>query len=111
MMNNETNMNENPISADFIGKYCIIRTNTAGVFAGTLGRMSGKQALVHNARRLWYWSGAASLSQLAAQGTKNPDECKFPLAIATILVTDVIEILQCTDAAQKSIMAVPEWSK
>ena len=99
-----------PITALLIGKYCIVRTYSAGVFAGTLERMDNKQAIVRNARRLWYWAGAASLSQLANDGTRTPEACKFPATVASVLLTEVIEVLPCTPVAQKSSGAVPEWS-
>jgi len=54
-----------PIGADLIGQHCIVRTNNAGVFAGVLSARDGREAVVTDARRLWYWSGAASLSKLA----------------------------------------------
>ena len=50
-------------------KYVIVRTYSAGVFAGNLKSRDGKEVTLTNARRLWYWSGAASLSQLAVAGT------------------------------------------
>lgn len=64
-----------------------------------------------NARRLWYWSGAASLSQLAMEGTKNPGECKFPCAVDRVLLTEAIEILDATPTARKSIEEVPVWKR
>ena len=94
----------------FIGRYCIVRTYSAGVFAGTLLNMDDKQVIVGQARRLWRWAGAASLSQLAVVGTSNPGECKFPVAVDEVLLTGVIEIIPCAPAARASIEAVPEWS-
>lgn len=92
-----------------IGRYCIIRTAQAGVFAGTVVMRSGTEARVDNARRLWSWSGAASLSQLSQEGVKNPDQCKFPIEVPWIILTGVIEVLPCTDAAIQSIAKVPVW--
>jgi hypothetical protein len=60
------------------GDYVIVRTYSAGVFAGTLRERNGKEVTLHNARRIWYWAGAASLSQLAQSGTSKPNQCKFP---------------------------------
>jgi hypothetical protein len=51
--------------------YCIIRTQSAGVFAGYISKREGQETTIRKARRLWYWSGAATLSQLATEGTKN----------------------------------------
>lgn len=92
-----------------IGKYCMVRTYSAGVFAGTLEERNGKEARLSNARRIWYWSGAASLSQLATTGTTNPSGCKFPTPVSEVLLTEVIEIIPITDAAKQSIEAVPVW--
>jgi hypothetical protein len=92
-----------------IGKYVIVRTYSAGVFYGLLQSREGKEAVIKNARRIWRWAGAASLSQLAQSGTTKPDECNFPEAVDEILVTEVIEILATTKAAQASIEAVPVW--
>lgn len=92
-----------------IGKYCIVRTYSAGVFAGILKSRDGKEAVVTDARRIWYWSGAASLSQLSQSGTSRPKECKFPEAVPEVLLTEVIEIIPCSDAGRASIEGVPVW--
>lgn len=91
--------------------YFIVRSYGAGVFAGYIESRNGKEVVMHQARRLWYWSGASSLSQLAMEGVKNPNQCKFPCAVATVLLTDVIEILTCTQAARNSIAGVPIWKQ
>lgn len=92
-----------------IGRYVIVRTVAAGVFAGTLRKLEGEQAELTVARRLWYWSGAASLSELAVKGTKKPQECKFPCAVSEILLRGVIEVIPTSEAARASIEEVPEW--
>lgn len=91
--------------------YCIVRTYSAGVFAGNIVSREGKEVKMANARRLWYWDGAASLSQLAMEGTKSPDNCKFPCEVKEVILTEAIEILPCTEKAQKSIKAVYIWQK
>lgn len=92
-------------------KYCIVRTYSAGVFAGYVKKREGKVVELHQARRLWYWKGAASLSQLAMEGVKNPDECKFPRAVDYVTLTEAIEIIPITTTAQDSIHEVPIWEK
>jgi hypothetical protein len=91
------------------GAYVIVRTCSAGVFAGTLVSRKGKEVVLKNARRLWYWSGAASLSQMAVDGTSKPDQCKFPVEVPSVTLTEAIEILPVTKEAQKSIASVPVW--
>jgi len=101
---------ENQVSVEGF-KFCIVRTYSAGVFAGYLKRRDGKEAEILNSRRIWYWEGAASLSQLAVEGTKKPDKCKFPCIVPETLLTEVIEIIPCSEKAYQSIMAVPVWEE
>lgn len=96
-----------------INKKCIIRTNRAGVFFGTLTDYdtTTRTAELHDTRRLWYWDGAASLSQLAVEGVKNPRNCKFTITVPEMQVMEVIEIIPCTDNAIKNIESVVVWKK
>lgn len=98
------------VEKEIAGDYVIARTYSAGVFAGTLKSRDGKEVVLQNARRLWYWDGAASLSQLAMEGTSKPDTCKFPCEVREVLLTEAIEVLAVTEKAKTSIRAVPEWS-
>lgn len=92
--------------------HCIIRTQNAGVFAGTLYThdQTTRHATLHNARRLWTWAGAASLSELSQKGTAKPRECKFPAPVPEILLAEVIEIIPTSQVAQQSINSVPVWT-
>lgn len=91
-------------------EYVIIRAGSAGVFAGYLKSKDGSEVTLVNARRIWYWAGAASLSQLANEGTNNPNECKFPAPNAKIIILGVIEIIPATELARKSIQGVKIWT-
>lgn len=91
--------------------YVIVRTYSAGVHAGELVSRNGKEVILKNARRIWYWAGAATLSQLAVTGTSKPDQCKFPVAVPEITLTEAIEIIPCTPKAQKSISEVDVWEQ
>jgi hypothetical protein len=90
-------------------RYVIIRAKQAGCFAGELVDRNGDTVTLNNSRRLWYWAGAASLSQLAVSGTSKPDSCKFPDTVPNHEILGVIEILDVTPTARKSIEAVPIW--
>lgn len=92
-------------------KYVIVRTYSAGVFAGELVSRNGQEVVLKNARRLWRWAGAASLSQLAQTGTSKPNECKFPCTVDRVELLQAIEILDVTPAARASIEGVPEWKE
>lgn len=87
----------------------MVRTYSAGVFAGTLAERKGKEARLTDARRIWYWRGAASLSELATKGPATPKECKFPAPVSEVILTEVIEIIPITDEARKRIAKVAEW--
>jgi len=89
--------------------YVIVRTYSAGVFAGYIESRDGKEGVILNARRLWQWEGAASLSQLAVDGTSDPSGCKFPCEVPKITVTEIIEILNVTQKAKESISNIPVW--
>ena len=89
--------------------YCIVRANLAGVFAGYVGERKGQEATVYNARCLWYWEGAASLSELAMHGVAKPQQCRFPCELPEVVLTEVIEVIPATEKARNSIRGVPEW--
>lgn len=89
--------------------YVIVRTYSAGVFAGELVSRKGREVVLHNARRLWQWHGAATLSQLAQSGTSKPSLCKFPEAVNRVILTEAIEILSVTEVAKHTIDEVPLW--
>jgi len=92
-------------------EYVIVRTTSAGVHAGYLETRNGKEVTLLSSRRLWYWDGAASLSQLAVDGVSKPQNCKFPCEVATILLLEAIEVIPCTANARKSIKEVAVWQK
>ena len=87
----------------------IVRANRAGVFFGEITKRDGDTVTMKNARRLWYWDGASSLSELAQYGIAKPSNCKFPCSVDEIEVFNVIEILSVTEEAGKSIDGVKEW--
>jgi hypothetical protein len=90
-------------------RYVIVRTYSAGVFAGYLESRKGQEVVLSKARRLWYWKGAASLSQLAMEGVACPNECKFPCEVDSVELTQAIEILDVTEKARLNIKNVPVW--
>lgn len=91
-----------------MSKY-IVRGDRSGVFYGDITNRDGREVTISNVRRLCYWDGAASLSQLAAEGVKKPGDCKFTMTVSSITILDAIELLPCTEEAEKSIEGVKEW--
>lgn len=92
-----------------ITEYSIIRTYSAGVHFGKVVKREGKEVELVDARRIWYWEGAASLSQMAVDGVSKPNKCKFSVSVPQIFLTEAIEIISCTEKATFSILGVPEW--
>ena len=101
---------------EIIGKKCIIRADRAGVFFGTVTSKTAtpggyNEVELKDVRRLWYWDGAASLSQLATEGAKAPDNCKFTVIVPEMVVSGVIEIIPASDAAIQNIESVEVWKR
>lgn len=90
-------------------KYCIVRTYSAGVFAGYVESRNGQEGVIRNSRGLWYWDGACGLSQLAVDGTSKPSNCKFTIEVDRRELTQIIEVIECSEKARKNIQAVSVW--
>lgn len=89
----------------------IIRGDRSGVFYGEIAERNGQEVKIRNARRLWYWDGAASISQLALEGVTAPQNCKFTVTVDEITILDAIELIPCTEAAMKRIDGVKVWKR
>ena len=92
-----------------IDNWVIVRSKNAGVFMGEIHARNQQEVTLSNARRLWYWDGACSLSQLAMEGTAKPENCKFAMPVRSITVFGVIEIIPVTQTAFDSISGVEAW--
>lgn len=93
-----------------VGRYCIVRATGAGVHAGIVVSTTGDMVELENARRLWHWTGAATLSELAVKGTKTPATCKWPAAVPRILIRDWCEIIPVSEEAMVTFAQVPIWT-
>jgi hypothetical protein len=91
------------------GRYVIVRCRDAGVHAGEYVSHKGREVVLENSRRIWYWSGAASLSELAVYGAKNVSACKFGVAVVRITLADACEIIECCEDGAAMICNCPEW--
>jgi hypothetical protein len=89
----------------------MIRSAEAGVFYGTITDRDGDTVTMTGARRVWFWDGAATLSELATRGTSKPDKCKFPAATSgEHVIFGVCEIIEVTPEARATLDAVPVWT-
>lgn len=96
---------------NYIDQKVIIRAAGAGVFFGTLAEKEGNEVTLKGCRRLWYWDGAASISEIALSGVTVPQNCKFSVSVPSITVLGVIEIIPCTERAIQNIESVPVWKR
>jgi hypothetical protein len=96
-------------------EYCVIRSYASGVFAGYVkerkAEVNGVNVTLINARRLWKWVGASSLSQLAMEGVKKPNDCLFPCEVDSIEIMNVVEIIPATIECLESIKSVKVWKQ
>jgi hypothetical protein len=92
-----------------IGKKVIVRADKAGIFYGTLVAKNDSELQLNKVRKLYYWSGANAVEQIAHEGVKNPDNCKFTVIVDEITVSNYIQILTCTPKAIENIENVKEW--
>lgn len=95
---------------NLIGKKCVFRGNRSGVFFGELADKNGQEVEIKNCRRLWYWDGACSISEISLSGVKNPNNCKFTVTVESLVITDCIEIDVCTEKAIENIESVKVWN-
>ena len=98
---------------NYLNEKVLIRTSRAGVFFGTLSNYDDttRTAEITNTRRIYYWDGAASLSQMATEGVTNPEACKFTVIVPQMMVMEVIEVIPCSYKAIISIESVKIWKR
>jgi len=90
--------------------FVIVRGRDCGVHAGEFVSRKGREVVLRNSRRIWYWSGAASLSELAVHGAKNVEACKFGVVIpGDIELLDACEVIPCAAGGAEMIRSCPEW--
>lgn len=75
------------------GTFVLVRTFSAGVHFGTLEEMEGQIITLSNARRLWSWQGALSLSEIAMKGIDIKNS-KVSVPVDEIVLTQAIEIIR-----------------
>lgn len=89
--------------------FVIVRCRDAGVHAGVLVSNKGRTVELCDSIRIWYWSGAASLSELAVYGPKNKEACKFGVPVPKITLLEACEIIVCEPAGVVAIKGVKSW--
>lgn len=88
----------------------IVRADRAGVFFGHVKSREGSEVTMTDVRRLWYWDGAATLSDMAVSGVKKPGNCKFTVRVPEMTILGVIELIPCSETAAEILNGVKEWT-
>lgn len=78
-------------------------------FFGQIERRNEHEVEMKNVRKLWYWSGASAVEQLAVDGVKNPKDCKFTVFVDQMVIAGPIQIIPCTDRSEKILKEVESW--
>ena len=91
--------------------YVIVRADKAGVFFGQLVKKEGSEITLNNCRKLYYWSGACAVEELALHGVVNKEECRFTVTVDNVTINDFIQIIPCSNDAIENIKSVKEWKK
>lgn len=98
---------------NYIGKKCIVRCYGAGVLFGEVKEVSsdanGLNVRLANARKVWYWDGAAAVEQLSQEGCN--DSSKITVAVPELVVANAVQIIPCSDKAIKNLEAKKAWKR
>lgn len=91
-------------------RYVVVRTYSAGVHVGRMVARSddGKRVRLDDARRIWSWRGAETLHEIADAGVGAGSKVSNPIRQAE--VTEAIEVLTCTAAAETNLRGAT-WAK
>lgn len=105
--------NDSKMMENYIGRKCIVRCYSAGVFFGEVKEVTsaanGLNVRLGNARKVWYWDGAAAVEQLSQDGCN--DSSKITVAVPELVVANAVQIIPCSDKAIKNLKAKKEWKR
>jgi len=90
-----------------IGRHCVVRTYSAGVWLGTVIKKKGANVVLAHARRLWKWKGAFTLSEVALYGVDN-EGSRIAVEVPEVELTQAIELIPTTSSAQKKFEVINE---
>jgi len=88
-------------------KPVIVRTYSAGVHFGYLVKCDGQEVVLERSRRIWYWRGANTLSEIALHGVGAGSKVAEPVSIT---LTQAIEVIECSAEGAK-VMEAAIWTK
>ena len=105
----ENKQDSKSIDETFLNQKVMVRTYSAGVHFGTLVAKKEQSVILRDSRRVYYWSTAASLSQLSQEGDGNISDCKIAMTIPEIQLERAIEIIVMSEKAIQNLYGAKEW--
>ena len=94
---------------NYYGEKVLVRGIQSGVYFGELVSQDKQEVEMKDVRNIWRWEGANNLLDLAENGVSKPNSCKFSNKVNSLVLTDVCEIVPCSDKAIEKIEGVAEW--
>ena len=91
-----------------INETVIARMYRAGVFMGILAHIDSDIVRLTNVRRIYYWQGALSVTDMASNGIKGGKVTK-PCDVVEFNRSALVEINKCSDKAAECITAIKPW--
>ena len=91
-----------------LDKKIIARIDRAGVFHGTLDHIDNEIIRLKDARRIYYWEGALSVTDMAANGLRA-GKISAPVTKVEFMTSKVVELNECSNEASSSIEAIKVW--
>ena len=90
-------------------KYAVVRSRDQGVMAGYVVSIEGRMVTLRHARQLWRWDSTFVLPDMAENGVRNAENCKFstPMSEDAVML-EACGVMYCTAKAGESIRAVPD---
>ena len=104
--NQENKVQTQEGATSLIGQYVIIRTYSAGVWAGYLKEKVKNEVYLTEARRMYKWVNVEgiSLSGIALNGLSKESNICAPVPIVWL---EAIEIIPCSEKAKSLIIKQP----
>ena len=96
------------MNTSLLNKRVIARIDRAGVFHGTLDYIDNEIIRLKDARRIYFWEGALSVTDIAARGI-SCGKLTFPVTTVEFMSDKIVELNECSAEATKSIESIKPW--
>lgn len=96
------------MNTSLLNKRIIARIDRAGVFYGTLDYIDSEIIRLKDTRRIYFWNGAMSVTDMAAKGITG-GKVTIPVTSVEFMTDKVVELNECSNEAVKSIEAIEAW--